>query len=319
MLKNVSHQLKSPDLEFNVLDDVIDTLRFRGSIFFHSSLAAPWGMSLPSMSAPRFHIALEGDFYIGTSDRQVNVSHMDVVMLPHGDMHWIADQVDRELVESERANAACDLGIPMFQDGKVTNRVMCGLVEYEEAITHPIISALPSVLHLSDIKADDNIWMTVKLIDSEISRAKRKKNIIIDRLTEVLFIQLLNQYVSENEHLTGFFATLRDPRFKKLLQIIHKNPEKQWSLDKISDAAGMSRATLVRKFKADLGISPMTYISNWRLAKAYQLLRHSSLSLEGIADAIGFSDARTFRNAFKRHYGYTPSTLRKRSDTKNTG
>jgi hypothetical protein len=53
MLKEVSQQLNGGGVEFSVLNDVIDTLRVRGSIFFHSDLAAPWGMALPPMTMPR--------------------------------------------------------------------------------------------------------------------------------------------------------------------------------------------------------------------------------------------------------------------------
>jgi AraC-like DNA-binding protein len=311
MLKEVTEKLKGGPSTFDVLGDVVDTLRFRGSIFFHSSLAAPWGMSLSPMPTPRFHIALEGGFYIGTSERELAVQPMDIVMLPEGDMHWIADQADRKLIPSERAGDACELGTPLFQEGEITNRVMCGLVEYEDAISHPIISALPSIFHLSNIAPDDSVWSTVRLIDTEIVRSGSNRNFIIDRLTEVLFIQLLGQYVRENEHLTGFLAALREPRIERILQLLHKHPEKPWSLDLISDEAGMSRATLQRKFKDNLGVSPMTYLSKWRLAKAYQLIRYSSVSLDGVAERTGFSDARTMRTAFQRQYGLSPSALRK--------
>jgi AraC-like DNA-binding protein len=311
MLKEVTHQLKSKASDFDVLDDVINTLRFRGSIFFHSSLAAPWGMSLSPMSTPRFHIALEGSFYIGTENDQASVNAMDIVMLPGGGMHWIADQLHRELVPSEDAGEACELGIPLFQKGDITNRVMCGLVHYDDIISHPIISALPSIFHLSNIQADDSIWVTVKLIDAEITRTGRNNNTIIDRLTEILFIQLLNNYASENENLTGFFGALNEPRIGNILQLIHRNPEKKWTLDMLGEEAGMSRATLQRKFKAGLGVSPMTYLSRWRMAKAYQLLKRSSQSLDAIAEVTGFADARTLRTAFQRHYGFTPSALRK--------
>ncbi|AAZ28339.1 MULTISPECIES: AraC family transcriptional regulator [Colwellia] len=312
MLKNVAHQLKCPTSEFNVLDDVIDTLRFRGSIFFHSSLAAPWGMSLSSIEMPRFHIALEGDFYVGAGSSNINVNPMDIVMIPGGDMHWIADEIESERVPCEQAGDACALGMPLFQQGEITNKIMCGIVEYDEAIEHPILSALPSIIQLSNIQSNDNIWMTVKLIDAEIIRTNNKKNSIIDRLTEVLFIQLLNSFIEKNEHLTGFLSALKEPRLNKILQLIHQHPERQWTLDIISDVVGMSRATLQRKFKAAIGVSPMVYISRWRMAKAYQLLKHSNLSLEGIADVIGFSDARTLSHAFKDHYGDTPSQFRKK-------
>jgi AraC-like DNA-binding protein len=310
MLKNVPQPLNDATTESDVLEDILDTLRFRGSIFFHSSLAAPWGMSLMSCAAPRFHVALEGGFYIGTSDSQVAVNSMEIVMLAAGDMHWIADQENRKLVTSEQAGNACELGQPLFQQGEITNKLMCGLVEYEDAISHPIINSLPSIFHLSNIQSKDSIWITVQQIDSEINRSGNKKNTIIDRLTEVLFIQLLHQYINENNHLTGFLAALREPRIVKILQLIHKNPEVHWTLDMMSEKVGMSRATLQRKFKSELNISPITYLNRWRLAKAYQLVKYSNQSLDRVADSIGFADARTLRTAFKRQYNTTPSELR---------
>jgi hypothetical protein len=235
MLKNVAHQLKCPTSEFNVLDDVIDTLRFSGSIFFHSSLAAPWGMSLSSIVMPRFHIALEGGFYVGAQTSNINVAPMDIVMIPAGDVHWIADEIGSELVPSEQAGEACALGMPLFQQGEITNKIMCGIVEYDEAIEHPILSALSSIIQLSNIQSNDNIWMTVKLIEAEIKRTNNKKNSIIDRLTEVLFIQLLNSFIEKNDHLSGFLSAIKEPRLNKILQLIHQHPQRQWTLDIISD------------------------------------------------------------------------------------
>ncbi|MEH6586181.1 MAG: AraC family transcriptional regulator [Halioglobus sp.] len=312
MLKDVSHPLNHTATEMEVLDDILETLRFRGSIFFHSTLAAPWGMSLTSSATPRFHVALEGGFYVGTSDSQVSVQPMEIVMLPAGDMHWIADQENRKLVPSERAGQACEMGQALFQKGDITNRLMCGVVEYDDAISHPIISALPSIFLVSDIHSEDSIWMTVKQIDTEIIRGGNKKSSIIDRLTEVLFIQLIKQHITEDEHLQGFLSALRDPRMGKALQLIHKNPELHWTLEMIGEEVGMSRATLQRKFKSELDMSPIMYLNRWRIAKAYQLVKYSSRSLDRIAGSIGFSDARTMRTAFQRQYGITPSELRRK-------
>jgi AraC-like DNA-binding protein len=111
--------------------------------------------------------------------------------------------------------------------------------------------------------------MTVKLIDAEINRININKNSIIDRLTEILFIQLLNNFIKKNEHLTGFLSALKEPRLNKILQLIHQNPERQWTLDIISDVVGMSRATLQRKFKAGIGVSPMVYIGVWQKLISY--------------------------------------------------
>jgi UDP-glucuronate 4-epimerase len=63
---------------------------------------------------------------------------------------------------------------------------MCGLVEYDDAISHPIVKALTPVFHFTDIHANDSIWMTVLQIDAEIARCGQRKSLIIDRLTEIL-------------------------------------------------------------------------------------------------------------------------------------
>ncbi|MBL4660469.1 MAG: cupin domain-containing protein [Alcanivoracaceae bacterium] len=199
MSEIVSKSVKTDDQSLNVLNDVLNTLRFRGNIFFRSKLAAPWGFSFAKVKSPRFHIALNGDFYIGAGGHMgqtVNVKHMDIVMVPHGDMHWIADQSNSPLKASQDANIACELGSPFFQNGKITNKLICGIVHYEKDILHPIIDSLPSVLHFSNIESHDPIWMTVMLIDAEMQDDFSGKTLIIDRLTEVLFLQLLNRYVS---------------------------------------------------------------------------------------------------------------------------
>lgn len=299
---------------FNIVEDILDTLRFRGSIFFQSKLAAPWGMSLEKEGNPRFHIALNGSFYVGESEKSkaVNVNQMDIIMLPQGDKHWIADQTNRDLIPSQQAGEACELGNPLFQQGVITNKLICGQVRYDKEILHPILDSLPAVLHFTSIEPSDPIWMTVILIDTEMERTQVNRSSIIDRLTEVLFLQLLHKYMNDNKEISGFFSALRNHRIHHVLELIHKNPEIQWSIKSLGEKVGMSRATLARQFKTAVGTTPISYISDWRMMKAHHLLKYSSGSIEQIAETVGFSTARTLNKAFLRHYSYTPSKLRRK-------
>lgn len=299
---------------FDVLSDVLETLRFQGSIFFRSKLASPWGMSLQKLENPRFHIALSGSCFVGIdNDTQetINLQEMDIIMLPHGEMHWIADKPGRRLTPSEQAADACELGSPLFQDGEITNSLICGLISYDKDVLHPILDSLPSVLHLSGIKHNDSIWMTILLIDAESENAQNTHTAIIDRLTEVLFLQLLERHIFENDELSGFFAALRNQRVHRALELIHANPEYPWSLESLTERVNMSRATLIRQFKDTVGVPPMTYILNWRMIKTRHLLKNSSKSTDQISELVGFSTARTLSKAFKRYYGLTPNQLRR--------
>ncbi len=296
---------------FDVLGNILETLRFCGSIFFRSELAAPWGMSLAQMESPRFHIALSGTCFVGSAeDEPISVNEMDIIMLPNGNDHWIADQPGRELIPSQRAGEACELDTPFFQEGIITNRLMCGLVHFDTESTHPILDSLPKVLHFSHIKPSDPIWIIVNLIDAEMQKTPSHSRPIIDRLTEVLFLQLLNRYIIDNESALGFFAALRDRRIKQALSLIHQKPEFNWSLSLLGEQVGMSRATLGRHFQDTVGVTPIAYITSWRLTKAYNKVKYTSAPLEEIAESVGFASARTMGKAFYRQFDCTPSELR---------
>ena len=298
--------------EFDVLGDILETLRFRGSVFFRSDLAAPWGMSLSEMGIPRFHIMLSGECFVGSDTHDaVKAEEADIVMLPNGDSHWIADEPGRELVPSARAGKACELGNPLFQKGEITNRLMCGMVHFDQGASHPILDALPGMMHFSMLESAGPIWSVVKLIDAEMHGGQNPGSRIADRLTEVLFLQLLNHYVRENEEASGFLAALRDRRVYRALMLIHREPEFDWTLTSLGERVGMSRATLVRHFQDVVGISPMAYIADWRLMKAHGLIKYSATPFDHVADATGFASARTLGRAFQRRYGCTPNELRR--------
>jgi AraC-like DNA-binding protein len=307
----VSERINHDEAEFDLVGDVLETLRFKGSIFFRSDLAAPWGMSLDKVDIPRFHIAMSGSCFVGSDNAEpVNFHHMEIVMLPSGSSHWIADQPGRQLISSLQAGEACELGNPLFQQGKITQSLMCGMVHYDKASSHPIIDSLPQVLHFQGLVSEDPIWKTVIIIESEMQRTRGKGGTIVDRLTEVLFLQLLNRYVHKNKEVTGFLAALRDKRIHKALTLIHLDPNFNWSIASLGERVGMSRATLVRHFQSSVGLAPMAYILNWRMMKAYNLIKYSNANLEHIAEQVGFASARTLSKAFQRQYTITPNELR---------
>jgi AraC-like DNA-binding protein len=247
----------------------------------------------------------------GKGDRLIQLKNMDIVMLPHGNMHWIADHPSRELVPSEMAGEACELGQPMFQQGKITNKLMCGIVHYEKAMLHPLLDALPEVMHFSDIKFDDPIWKTILLLDEQMENTRVPRTTLVDRLTEVLFLQLLYRYVDEIPELPGFLFALSDRRIYRMLELIHRQPEAPWTLESLGERVGMSRATVARQFHKAVGMPPLQYITNWRMMKAHHLAKYSTRTFDEIAEQVGFSSARSLSKAFQRRYGYTPARLRK--------
>ena len=63
-----------------------------------------------------------------------------------------------------------------------------------------------------------------------------------------------------------------DPRLSPALQAMHANAGQPWTVDELAKLANMSRATFARVFQQALGQAPMTYLSDWRMTLARDLL-----------------------------------------------
>lgn len=83
------------------------------------------------------------------------------------------------------------------------------------------------------------------------------------------------------------------------------------TLDQISAYAGMGKYHFSHMFKKWYGISPMQYYTSKRMEQACDLLQKSVLSVEEIAEQLGYLDSGYFRKAFKNYFGLTPTAYRK--------
>ena len=264
------------------------------------------------MGIPRFHIVLSGECFVGSDGHDaVKAEEADIIMLPNGNptgsptsrvANW-----SRVHEQARPVNSATRF----FRKGEITNRLMCGLVQFRSGRIAPDTRCITGNDAFFDARVGRAIWSVVKLIDAEMQSNENRGSRIADRLTEVLFLQLLNHYVSHSEDTTGFLAALRDRRVYRALTLIHQEPEFDWTLTSLGERVGMSRATLVRRFQEVIGVAPMAYIADWRIMKAHSLVRYSATPFEQIADSTGFASARTLSRAFQRRYGCTPNELRR--------
>ena len=98
---------------------------------------------------------------------------------------------------------------------------------------------------------------------------------------------------------------------EKMLKAIETHiDDEQYNADLLAGDVAMSRASLYKKLQTMLGITPTDFIRNVRLKQAAQLLADTQLSINEIADRVGFVTARNFSAQFKKMFGVTPSEYR---------
>ena len=98
----------------------------------------------------------------------------------------------------------------------------------------------------------------------------------------------------------------------KALKLIdeHLNDE-DFNVDVMADAMFMSKSSLYRKIKSLTGLSPVEFIRNIRLKRAYQMLQEEDVTITDVAFACGFSTPRYFSTCFKTEFGITPTEFKK--------
>src|SRR5207248_612164 len=99
-----------------------------------------------------------------------------------------------------------------------------------------------------------------------------------------------------------------DPRGHRVVRVRRLEPDAAvrdaaagpWSVARLARAAGMSRSTFAARFKAQLGETPLDYLTRWRMYKAGTLLREGVLGIAEIASAVGYDSSGAFHRAFRR-------------------
>ena len=102
-----------------------------------------------------------------------------------------------------------------------------------------------------------------------------------------------------------------DPRLRRLWLNVQEHLSEPWDCRQMARIASMSEEHLRRLCQSAYGQSPMRRLSTIRIRHVADLLAYSNLSLEQIAETMGYSDASALSRSFKHHQGLSPSHYRK--------
>lgn len=299
----------------DALSDILKSLRFDSSVYFKSGFCSPWGMEIGKQKVAEFHIVVRGHcwLYMDHFDEPMSLTGGDIVVFPLGDAHWISDDPAHERIPGEKVLEAIRNNEPIFQDGKTSTELVCGHFEFDRDRKHPFIKALPSLIHIEGAERHHMQWLetVTRVLIDETGTGRPGSEAIINRLAEVLFIQVIRAYVEKNNFQNGFLAALNNSNIGKALTLMHSKAGKNWTLEELAHEAGMSRSSFANTFKELVGVTPMAYLTDRRMQKAKDYLGETSQSMLDVAEHVGYSSEAAFNRAFKRSIGQTPGQYRR--------
>lgn len=297
-----------------LIKDILRHIRVDGSLFFHSELKAPWGLVLAGSEEPKIHIALGGECSVQSTAmaEPVLLQHGDVILLPDGAEHWIADSVQSPRVPAAQFCKSLEEGRPGFILTGPSVQLLCGLIRFDRTLMHPLVSQLPGCIHLKYESPENANWLPgiIAQFESETSIEEPYSDVLVDRLFEVLFLQTIRNHVALLKLPDGFWAAMQDPKISKVLRLIHDRYTENISIELLAGEVYLSRSAFIERFTRLVGESPISYLTAWRMQKSILLLRSNRQTIDRVAENVGYSSAESFSRAFKRHFNISPQEAR---------
>jgi AraC-like DNA-binding protein len=130
-----------------------------------------------------------------------------------------------------------------------------------------------------------------------------------NKLSELWYILSINLKKSCNSAATRKTA-VNEKRLKEMLSFIHENYPAELSVNSIARAANISESECFRCFKSIIDKKPVTYLNEYRLKRAVDLLISTDMPITEICFACGFNHISYFGKLFRRYYGMTPRDFR---------
>lgn len=313
----------------DTLSDVLSSVRFQGAMYGLLECAAPWGIRFP---AEQGHVRL---FMVVRGGCMIQFEGADEpISLAAGELVLSRNDVAAELKDAPSSlvlpieQISCELPargrVLKLGGGGASSSLMLGCFILDAHQHNPFMTSLPDIIHLTSqhVQAEPGLESTIRLLISEVSGNGPGGDILVNRLSDAIFVQVVRAYIGQIKQCKktpGWLKALADAEIGPALNLIHDKPEIPWTVATLADAVNMSRTSFATKFAAVVETTPIDYLTAWRMQKAVVLIRNGEANVEYISNAVGYVSRAAFAKAFKKEFGESPGEYRdKLNNSKRT-
>jgi AraC-like DNA-binding protein len=317
---------ETPEPSDRVLQSALDALRVEGALFFRSELTDAFAFeSEPAALADAlhrgaeriilFHIIAKGVCWVESTD---GIRHWaragDVIVLPYGDRHVLGgvSPVDPvsilTLLDPLPWN---DLPLLRHGGGGAPTEMVCGYLYSEDPLFDPALRAFPPAFVVTLAPGPRAEWVQASIAYALEENVPSNVNPISMRLPELVLIEVLKHHLATAPSADkGWIAALHDPVLAPALALLHEQADRKWTVAELAAEVAVSRSLIDDRFRHVLGISPIRYLTEWRMHLADQLLSTTDMTVAVVARRVGYDSEESFSRAFKRERGLAPSQWR---------
>jgi AraC-like DNA-binding protein len=298
-----------------LLDRLLSNLDVDVEPFAMCLVSEGWRLRLPGPPEVLLHFVLQGrGSVLDPDDVPHPFSPGSFAVIPRGAAHAI--EAEGPVENEENIPTPCQGALlPQLIAGGSDDPpviVACGIIKVRYGESLGLFDHLHDVLSV-EMSDTPTVGAAFRAILEEQSQAAPRPG--SDALTAALMNQCLVQLFRRLSESEGgqipWLGALTDSRLARALQRILEEPAESHTVESLAEAASMSRSTFAERFTAAFGRTPMNLVNHARMQRAAHLLgQDDTLSIDQIAERVGFSSRSHFSRAFKKHTGVAPAEFR---------
>jgi AraC-like DNA-binding protein len=291
------------------LSDVLSLLKLRSYIIGGFDVGGNWSIQFGRHDGVKCYALVSGRCWLAMEGvaEPVLLQAGDCFLLPRGWPFRLASDLALTPIDARTIFPAPQIGgIATFNGGGDCLGVggHFALSGEHAAI---LLGALPPIVHIREESDKAAMRWSMERMRQELREPQPGGFLVAQHLAYMMLVQALRLHLADGATGgVGWLFALADKQMSAAITAMHEDPAQRWTLQALAAQAGMSRSTFAQKFKETVGVSPMDYLTRWRMLLAGDRLMHSRAPVSSIALSLGYESESAFSTAFKRVMGRSP-------------
>ena len=298
----------------DALSTALTKMKLRAFMNVALDAGGSWAVDFPAYEGFTLNVVQRGECWISIQGNApgVRLRAGDCFLLTGGRSFTLATDLslpkrfraEEIYSQAEHGIAQCNGGGEFFVFGII--------FRFQGHLPSVLLNRLPAVIHV-DGGSDSAAVLRGSLdrFSAEMRSSGVGRSLILSHLAPIMLLQFLRCYLASSPKEENWLTALAHPRLVKVLETMQTDYKRNWSLEQLAKVANMSRSGFALTFRKKIGITPLVYLTHWRMQIACELLESGDQSLASIASDVGYSSESAFSTAFTKVVKCRPGSFRK--------
>jgi AraC-like DNA-binding protein len=288
----------------DVLSVVLSRLKLEAFATGAFDAGGAWAIEFPPAGALSFKVIAKGECWLAVEGEEAryHLKTGDCFLISGGRSFVLAKdlKVRRKISSEVLAHTRGDNGVAVCNGGGEVVSIGT-MFRFEGHFSDIILRSLPAIIHIpAHLDQGAVLRWSLERFGAEFHGRSTGHSLMMGYLAPIILLQALRIYLSSTKSDKNWLVALSHPKLSKAMEVIHLHYGKDLSLDALAMTSGMSRAGFAFNFKKLIGVSPIEYLTHWRMQVACDLLQEGKAGIVEIANAVGYESESAFSATFKK-------------------